>query len=95
MTVLDFLTQWCVDHADTAGTLLGAAASSSAGVWAMLRRFRTALREEVSSYAASKEDMARVEGKLDVVIDVIKTEVLAPRPAVPATSSSTTSGTGS
>lgn len=87
--MLDQVVTWVTQHADVVGTVLGTSVSSGAGVWAVLSRFRKLLREEVSTYAASKEDVARVEGKLDVVIDVIKSEVLSHHvaPAQPTSSS--------
>lgn len=66
---------WILEHSDEIGKLLGYLVSSALGTWAVLARGRKLLREEIAvivlEIAASKESVARVDAKLDVVIDIV------------------------
>lgn len=57
---------WLAAHLHEAVTLAGACF----GVWAVFQRGRLLLRAEVREYAASKEDLARIEAKLDTVLEL-------------------------
>lgn len=47
-----------------------ALASALFGLWAVFQRGRLLLRSEIKEYAATKEDIARLESKLDTVLEL-------------------------
>lgn len=79
---MDTLAAFLSAHTGDIGIITGSAVSAILSSWTLLTRFRRLLREEITAIAATKGDLAatnaavaHVDGKLDVVIDVIKTEV--------------------
>lgn len=56
---------WLAAHLHEAVAL----ASALFGVWAVFQRGRLLLRSEIREHAASREDLARIEAKLDTVLE--------------------------
>jgi hypothetical protein len=58
-------------HAHDGFNLVCVTLSVFGGLWAASFRFRQLLKAEIQEYAASKSDLARIEGKLDLVVSAL------------------------
>lgn len=88
---MEELLNYLLANKEAVGTLVGALVTGVASAWAATARGRKKFREEVAAVvaemAASRDsvqsltmNVARLDAKLELVIDVIKAEVLARPP---------------
>lgn len=64
---MPFLAAHAADLLSFSCAILGA----FGGLWAAFFRLRQLLKAEIREYAASKEDVARIEGKIDIVLSAL------------------------
>ncbi len=64
---MELISAHASDIVSIACTVLGA----FGGLWAVFHRLRLLLQQEIRDYAASRIDVARIEGKIDIVLSAL------------------------